>query len=47
MDRILRCLASFGMIEEVGQDLWAANEITEALRVPRFKAGISHRYVSI
>ena len=42
--RILRYLASVGMIEEVGEDKWAATNITKTLSVPGLKAGIYHKY---
>lgn len=42
--RILRYLASVGMIEEVGEDEWAATNITKTLSVPGLKAGIYHKY---
>ncbi|KAK0511298.1 hypothetical protein JMJ35_005871 [Cladonia borealis] len=38
LGRILRYLASFGMIEEVGEDQWAASEITKTLSMPGLKA---------
>ncbi|KAM0797154.1 hypothetical protein BDR22DRAFT_892479 [Usnea florida] len=47
LGRILRYLASVGMIDEVGEDQWAATNITKTLGVPRLKAGIYHNHDNI
>lgn len=41
--RFLRYLASFGMINEKGEDRWSASNITKTLSVPGLKAGIIHK----
>ena len=40
--RIARWLAGHGMIDELDEDQFAANNITKALSVPGFAAGIYH-----
>jgi demethylsterigmatocystin 6-O-methyltransferase len=35
------------MIEEVAEDEWAATNITKALAIPGYKAGIRHKYVTL
>ena len=40
--RIARYLASHGMIQEVDEDQFAANNITRTLSVEGFRAGIKH-----
>ena len=44
--RLLRYLASFGMINETGEELWSANNITKTLSMPGLKAGIAHNSVT-
>ncbi|KAL9003410.1 MAG: hypothetical protein Q9188_003715 [Gyalolechia gomerana] len=39
ISRILRFLASFGIVKEVGEDSWSANKITNALSKPGLRAG--------
>lgn len=43
LGRLLRYLASFGMVKEIGEDEWAATEITRTLSVPGLKAGVYHK----
>ncbi|MCJ1376576.1 hypothetical protein MMC20_007819 [Loxospora ochrophaea] len=40
LGRLLRYLSSVRMVNEVGEDQWAANDVTKTLSVPGFKAGI-------
>lgn len=47
LGRILRYLASVGMVEEVGEDEWTATNITKTLSVPGLKAGIYHNHDNI
>jgi len=44
-ERILRYLASNGMVEEVGEGKFAASNITKTLSAPGFSAGIRHKLV--
>jgi hypothetical protein len=32
------------MIEEVGEDMFTANKVTQVLSIPGFKSGMNHRY---
>lgn len=41
--RVLRYLASFGMIQEIAEDLWSASNITKTFSIPGLKAGIHHK----
>jgi len=34
------------MIEEVAEDEWAATNITKALAIPGYKAGLRHKHVT-
>jgi hypothetical protein len=45
--RILRYLSSHGYITEVGEDLFAANKLTETLAIDGFRAGINQRCVRV
>lgn len=45
-ERILQYLASEGMVEEVGEDQFAATRISRVLSLPGFKAGLNHQSVS-
>jgi hypothetical protein len=38
----MRFLASQGMVKEVGEDAFAANNITQILSIPGFQAGMRH-----
>lgn len=40
ISRILRFLASFGIVKEVGEDTWSANDVSNALCEPGLMAGI-------
>lgn len=44
LDRILRYLASVGMIAEVGDERFAANNLTKTFSIPGNKAGLEIRY---
>jgi hypothetical protein len=41
--RILRYLASVSMIKETDEDNFAATNVTKALAIPGFQAGIHHK----
>ena len=41
--RLLRCLASYDMIKENGEDLWSATPITKTLTITGLVAGIHHK----
>ena len=43
--RLLRYLASVGMIKEVGRDRFGATNVTEALAIPGNQAGVYHQSV--
>ncbi|KAL6720894.1 hypothetical protein ACLMJK_002819 [Lecanora helva] len=43
---LLTYLASMGMIKEAGEDSWAGTNITSALAIPGYQAGIRHQYPS-
>ena len=45
VERILRYLASFGMLEEQTEDRYAATRTTRSLSIPGFRAGVEHQYV--
>ncbi|KAL6715993.1 hypothetical protein ACLMJK_006955 [Lecanora helva] len=47
LGRLLRYLASFGMIQELAEDTWSASNITRTLSVPAFKAGLHHHQHSL
>ncbi|KAL2048481.1 hypothetical protein N7G274_000393 [Stereocaulon virgatum] len=44
LGRLLRYLASVGMIEEVGENQWLGTETTKTLSVPGLRAGIYHNH---
>ncbi|KAF7508283.1 hypothetical protein GJ744_009428 [Endocarpon pusillum] len=44
MGRLLRYLASVGMIKETGQDTFAATNITQTLATPGWQAGVRHYF---
>ncbi|KAL2052306.1 hypothetical protein ABVK25_007465 [Lepraria finkii] len=41
--RLLRYLAGFSMVEEIGENQWAATEITKTLSMPGLRIGIYHK----
>ena len=43
-DRVMRYLASVGMVKEVGAEQFAPNDLTKTLSVPGNKAGIDIKY---
>lgn len=45
-DRVMRYLASVGMVKEVGAEQFAPNDLTKTLSVPGYKAGIDIKYTS-
>ncbi|KAI0532598.1 S-adenosyl-L-methionine-dependent methyltransferase [Xylaria digitata] len=47
LSRILRHLASVGMIQEVSQDIFAANAITGTLAQPGYEGGVRHFFDNI
>ena len=44
-ERVLRYLASVGMVREDAEDEYSATDITKTLGIPGFHAGIVHQYV--
>ncbi|KAL9114556.1 MAG: hypothetical protein Q9187_007459 [Circinaria calcarea] len=44
LERILRYLASFRMLEEQKEDRYAATHITRSLSIPGFRAGVEHHF---
>ncbi|KAL5337752.1 S-adenosyl-L-methionine-dependent methyltransferase [Aspergillus crustosus] len=47
LGRILRYLASVGMIAETDKDTFTANNITESLSIPAIQAGVYHNFDNI
>ncbi|KAI9822944.1 MAG: hypothetical protein M1826_000326 [Phylliscum demangeonii] len=47
LGRLLRYLASVGMVRETAEDQYAATEITHTLIKPGLKAGVKHNFVTV
>lgn len=45
--RILRYLASVGMVKEESKDAYSANNITKVLADPNYQAGIYHWHATL
>ena len=45
LERVLRYLASVGMVKEDAEDEYSASNITKTLSIPGFSAGLVHQYV--
>lgn len=44
--RLLKFIASFGLIEELNTNLWTSSWATTTLARPSVAAGINHKYVA-